>query len=194
MKFKTIFYLFDAILFPLLSLLLLFPPDAPGQTSQPAPVMVEVVPLSQPVQACRRFVVSDVAASSGRTALAYGTNTAVEQLDSDGNLIVAGNSRHTLVGLAPGSRCGNQVLQVDLFWTDYSPRSALGSTLTLRTSRGTFQKTVNPAAASLLGGIFGAQFDFPAETRLDSLEIHWPDGELSVVNDLTLPSRVRIIR
>lgn len=151
MKFKTIFYLLDTILFPLLVILLLFPPAAPGQSSQPVPVTVEAAPLAE------------------QTPVACGSTPAA--LD-----------------------CAEASLDVDLIWLNSDNQRAVSAILTLQTSAGVLQRTVDVAGSANPGDPARVHFVFAADTRLEALEILWPDGNLSTVTELPSHHLLRIIR
>ena len=115
-------------------------------------------------------------------------------LDGDGDLDIVVNNLRTPAQLFENQLCTGDSLQVDLSWPDSGNTRALGSTLALRTGDGTYHRQVKASSGYLSGDPARVHFGFPDDAQLDWLEIRWPDGEVSVVEDLAAGTLLHVSR
>lgn len=113
-----------------------------------------------------------------------GRGMSMGDLDGDGDLDIVVNNLRSSAQLFENQLCQGNSLQVDLWWPQSLNSRALGATLALHTSQGTFYRNVRAASGYLSGDPARIHFGLPNETLLEWLEIHWPDGELSSVERL----------
>ncbi len=115
---------------------------------------------------------------------ASGRGMMMADLDNDGDLDIVVNNLRKSAQLFENQLCGGSNLQVELQWPTSENRFAIGAQLLLKTEQGTQQRDVRATSGYLSGDPVRVHFGFPAETRLDSLQIGWPDGKVSVVQEL----------
>ena len=90
--------------------------------------------------------------------------------------------------------CEGSSLQVDLFWPGSGNSRGLGATLALHTREGTAYRQVKAASGYLSGDAARVHFGLAEGSEPDWLEIRWPDGEISVVQDLAAGTLLSITR
>ena len=79
--------------------------------------------------------------------------------------------------------CAGQALEVDLRWPASRNVNALGARLILHTGDGILSRDVHASAGYASGDPARVHFGFPAGSRLERLEIRWPDGATSSVSE-----------
>lgn len=62
------------------------------------------------------------------------------------------------------------------------------------TSTGTYHRDVRVASGYLSGDPTRVHFGFPAERELIKLEVRWPDGVVSIIEDPQAETLIRIVR
>jgi len=127
-------------------------------------------------------------------ASASGRGVSMADLDDDGDLDIVVNNLGSPAQLFENQLCGGQNLQVDLFWPGAGNRRAIGAILALHTGNASTYRTVTAASGYLSGDPTRVHFGFPTGTALNSLEIRWPDGAISTVNQLSPQTRLSITR
>jgi hypothetical protein len=127
-------------------------------------------------------------------SIASGRGMSMGDLDGDGDLVFVVNILRAPAQLFENQLCEGQSLQVDLLWPDSSNTRALGAALALHTTGGAYYRDIRALSGYLSGDPARAHFGFPAGTDLAALVVHWPDGEESVVEDLTADTLVTITR
>jgi hypothetical protein len=121
----------------------------------------------------------------GLNSTASGRGMSMADLDGDGDLDIVVNNLRSPAQLFENQLCTGSNLLVDMYWPDSGNTRAIGAKLQLRTSGGTFYREVKAVSGYLSGDPARIHFGFPQDTILEGLEIRWPDGAISLVNDLT---------
>jgi hypothetical protein len=130
----------------------------------------------------------------GLGATESGRGMSMADLDGDGDLDIIVNNLRTQARLFENQLCQGSSLQVDLFWPGSGNSRALGATLALHTTDGTAYRQVKAASGYLSGDAARVHFGLAEGTQPDWLEIRWPDGEISVVEDLMAGTLLSITR
>jgi hypothetical protein len=125
---------------------------------------------------------------------ASGRGMSMGDLDNDGDLDIVVNNLRAPTQLFENQLCQGESLQVELRWPGSGNTRALGADLVLHTTQGAYYREVRALSGYLSGDPARVHFGFPAGTQLAALVVHWPDGLVSVVEDLTAGSLVTIRR
>jgi hypothetical protein len=83
---------------------------------------------------------------------------------------------------------------VELRWPGSGNTRALGADLVLHTTHGAYYREIHALSGYLSGDPARVHFGFPEGTQLAALVVHWPDGLVSMVEELTAGSLVTITR
>lgn len=119
----------------------------------------------------------------GLNVTSGGRGMTMADLDNDGDLDIIINNLLAPAQILENQLCRGAALQVDLFWPGSKNRRAIGAHLILTTSTGLYYRELRAISGYLSGNPARAHFGFPAQSRLDKLEIRWPDGAVSRVNN-----------
>ena len=130
----------------------------------------------------------------GLGATESGRGMSMADLDGDGDLDIIVNNLRAQARLFENQLCGGSSLQVDLFWPGSGNSRGLGATLALHTRKGTAYRQVKAASGYLSGDAARVHFGLAEGSEPEWLEIRWPDGEISVVEDLAAGTLVSITR
>jgi hypothetical protein len=130
----------------------------------------------------------------GLNSIYGGRSMAMADFDGDGDLDIVINNLQDPAQLFENQLCLGQNLLVDIRWPGSQNPYTIGATLILHTTTGDYQRVIQTSSGYLSGITTRIHFGFPASSELTSLEIVWPDGERSVVEDLQKGNLVRIER
>ena len=127
-------------------------------------------------------------------ATAGGRSMSMADLDRDGDLDIVVNNLLARAQIFENRLCAGASLEVDLFWPQRMNTRAIGAKLRLYTDEGMYTREVRSASGYLSGDPARLHFGFPADSQLQKLEILWPDGQISVIDDLTANTLLTIER
>ena len=125
---------------------------------------------------------------------ASGRGMTMADLDNDGDLDIVVNNLRSFAQIFENQLCTGKSIQVDLTWSHSLNRHAVGAQVMLYTDRGAYRRDVRASGGYLSGDPTRVHFGFPAGTRLDALEVQWPDGAISILQELTPNRRIHIVR
>ena len=120
----------------------------------------------------------------GLNSTRSGRAMSMADLDMDGDLDIVVNNLRGPAQLFENQLCGGVSLQVALAQPDVQNRDAIGARVGLLTDSGMIYREVRAAGGYLAGDAPIVHFGFPAGADLVQLEIQWPDGAMSVVEDV----------
>ncbi len=125
---------------------------------------------------------------------AGGRGMSLADLDGDGDLDVLINNLRSPAQMFENQLCTGQPLLVHLRHPGSGNTRALGSEVILHTSTGVYRRHVQAAGGYLSGRSTQLHFGLPHDSRIDALEVHWPDGVVSRIRgrDIQPYSRVQI--
>ena len=125
---------------------------------------------------------------------ASGRSMSMADLDNDGDLDIVVNNLQSPAQLFENRLCTGNGLEVDLFWSKSKNSRAIGAQLILHTETASLRREVRSTSGYLSGDPARVHFGFPAESRLEQLEIHWPDGEISLLDAPSSQMLLRVTR
>jgi enediyne biosynthesis protein E4 len=129
----------------------------------------------------------------GLNSTAGGRGMTMADLDNDGDLDIIVNNLESSATLFENQTCAGDALEVDLHWESLNSR-AVGATLKLHTSAGTFLRDVRVNSGYLSGDAARIHFGVPKTADINSLEILWPDGESTILEGLERNTLMTISR
>ncbi len=127
-------------------------------------------------------------------ATASGRGMIMADLDADGDLDIVVNNLRGFAQLHENQLCTGATLQVDLRSSESHNLSAIGAQLALYTDKGVLRRDVRASGGYLSGDPARVHFGFPVQTRLDRLEIMWPDGAVSVIETPSINTLLTVTR
>ena len=113
---------------------------------------------------------------------AGGRGMSMADLDGDGDLDVLINNLRSPSQLFENQLCSGRSLLVDLRHPATGNTRALGAELLLHTSTGIYRRSVQAAGGYLSGRSARQHFGLSDGTRINALEIRWPDHTVSVID------------
>ena len=126
-------------------------------------------------------------------ATGSGRGMSMADLDGDGDLDIVVNNLRGPAQLFENQLCRGASLQVDLFWPGSGNERAIGAALVLHRGDNSYYRDVKAASGYLSGDPARIHFGLPDGADL-RLEIVWPDGKTSRVDDPRPNSLVTVTR
>jgi enediyne biosynthesis protein E4 len=130
----------------------------------------------------------------GLGSLDGGRGMSMGDLDNDGDLDIVVNNLNAPSALFENDLCGGRSLQVELRWPDSQNIYGIGAKVTLQTSTGTYTRELRASSGYLSGDPSRVHFGFPQETQLLSLEIEWPDHEVTRIEQFPIDPFIVVFR
>jgi hypothetical protein len=130
----------------------------------------------------------------GLNATTGGRSMSMADLDNDGDLDLVVNNYLSNAQLFENRSCNGGGLAVDLLWPNSGNTRAIGAQLTLHTSTGVYRREVRSVSGYLSGDPARVHFGLPTGSTPTRLEIIWPDGLLSHIEEIAPQSLVTIFR
>ena len=126
---------------------------------------------------------------------ASGRGMVMVDLDDDGDLDIVVNNLLAPAQLFENRLChGGAALLVAVHWPGGVNTSAVGSRLVLHTSAGELHREITASSGYLSGNVVAVHFGFPRTSEPLRLQIDWPDGATSIVDQPPADSRITVIR
>ncbi len=123
-----------------------------------------------------------------------GRGMSIADLDGDGDLDIIVNNLNSPSQLFENQLCEGSSLEVDLFAPDTLNTRAIGATLILHTDMGTYYRDVKVASGYISGDAARVHFGFPKAAHLQSLEIRWPNSDVSILDAPSINTLMKITR
>jgi hypothetical protein len=120
----------------------------------------------------------------GLNSLRGGRSMTMADLDGDGDLDIIVNNLAEPAQLFENQLCEGHSLQVALRQPGSDNPFAIGAHLSLRTSAGTFQRSLRVTSGYLSGQPAEVHFGIPADANIEGLDITWPDGQQNSIDSL----------
>ncbi|MCB0199613.1 MAG: CRTAC1 family protein [Anaerolineae bacterium] len=130
----------------------------------------------------------------GLDATAGGRGMSMADLDGDGDLDIVVNNLRAPATLYENQLCAGAALEVDLRWPGSKNLNALGARLTLHTSSSALTRSVQAGSGYASGNPGRVHFGFSAGSKLERLDIVWPDGATSSVADFAPGNLLTVTR
>jgi hypothetical protein len=105
-------------------------------------------------------------------------------LDGDGDLDIAVNNLRGFAQWFENQLCGGSSVEVLLEQPHSANRSAVGAVVRLQTDDGVQRRDVRASGGYLSGDPLRLHFGLPAGAEPQLMEITWPDGAVSHLNEL----------
>jgi hypothetical protein len=115
-------------------------------------------------------------------------------LDQDSDLDIVINNLRGSAQLFENRLCSGASLQVDLRWPASPNTHAIGAQLRLHTDQAIYQRDLRASSGYLSGDPARVHFGFPSQATIARLEILWPDGAVSHLDQLAPNIRIEVTR
>ncbi len=123
-----------------------------------------------------------------------GRSMVMADLDTDGDLDIVVNNLLDPAVVFENRLCTGSSLGAELHWPGQGNTFALGAKVVLHTDRGTLSRSVRSNSGYLSGEPTRLHFGLPAEATLESLEVYWPDGQVTRLTGLSPQVLLRVTR
>lgn len=130
----------------------------------------------------------------GLGSTASGRGMSMADLDNDGDLDIVVNNLQTPAQLFENQLCGGASVEIDLRWPASKNPYALGARLVLQTTTGRYYRDIRAASGYLSGDPTRIHIGLPADAQPQRLEIYWPDGAISAIDELATHTLVTVQR
>ena len=130
----------------------------------------------------------------GLGSTAGGRGMSMGDLDGDGDLDIVVNNLGQPAQLFENRLCSGAAVQVALDWPGSGNTRGLGAVVLLHTSAGTMSRDVRSGSGYLSGDPAQVHFGVPAIARIESVEIRWPDGQVSFVQPVQRQTQLTVTR
>ncbi len=148
-------------------------------------------------QALRNTGAGDFAVASewGLGSTRSGRGMSMADLDGDGDLDIVVNNLNTAAQLFENQLCAaGEGLVVNLRSPGTHNLFSVGAAATLHTDTGDLLRDVRAGSGYLSGDPAQMHFGVPAAATIETLEIHWRDGAVSVVEGIAAGTEVTVTR
>ena len=125
---------------------------------------------------------------------AGGRGMSMADLDNDGDLDIVVNNLLDKAYLLENQLCEGNSLQLQLSQPNTQNTYAIGAIVKLKTSIGELTRDVRSISGYLSGDASRIHFGLPEDATIDSVEITWPDGAVSQINNIELNHILEIAR
>lgn len=128
-------------------------------------------------------------------SLGSGRGMTMADLDEDGDLDIVVNNLRGPAQLFENRLCPmGGSLEIELIWNGSANTKAIGAQLLLQSGVGTLRRDLRVGSGYLSGDPPRVHIGVPADTVLDSLEIIWPDGERTILDELQQGVLITVVR
>ncbi|MGB1285929.1 MAG: CRTAC1 family protein [Aggregatilineales bacterium] len=125
---------------------------------------------------------------------ASGRGMSMADLDNDGDLDIVVNNLLSPAQLYENQVCGGANLTVTIQQPETLNPDAIGTSLILHTSIGTYRRELWAASGYLSGDAAQIHFGLPDDSEIDYLELIFPDGERFEITEVTQNTHFQITR
>ena len=125
---------------------------------------------------------------------ASGRGMVMADLDMDGDLDIVVNNLRSPAQLFENRLCQGQSVEIDLRWEGSGNSRAVGAIVELYTSAGVLRRNVRVNSGYLSSDPSRLHFGFPEGTEISGAAVHWPDGEVSVIEGIAAGQLLTIER
>jgi hypothetical protein len=113
-----------------------------------------------------------------------GRGMVMGDLDADGDLDIVVNNLRGAAQLFENRLCGGDDLLVDVRWPSSPNVNAVGATVFVETSQGRLRRDVRVTRGYLSSSAGPLHFGLDPNAVIERVEVHWPDGAISVVDNV----------
>ncbi|MFN8441887.1 MAG: CRTAC1 family protein [Caldilineaceae bacterium] len=125
---------------------------------------------------------------------ASGRGMVMADLDGDGDLDIVVNNLRGSAELHENQLCSGAGMTVDLRWKNSNNPFAIGAKVVLHGIAERWQRDVRASGGYLSGDATQLHFGLPKETTPQSMEIVWPDGVHSLIQNMEQATHLLVTR